>query len=61
MVALTPDGGSCNFMVRSLTESGRRELADEIVSLFALSGTVAEKRGEYPGWAPNPVSPLLAL
>ena len=61
MVALTPHAGSCDFMVRSLIESGSRELADEIVSLFALSGTVAEKSGEYPGWAPNPVSPLLAL
>jgi hypothetical protein len=34
-------------------------LADEIVSLFALSGTAALS-GHYPGWAPNPASPLLA-
>ncbi|WP_291993166.1 aminoacyl-histidine dipeptidase [Candidatus Accumulibacter sp. ACC003] len=61
MVALTAKGGGCNFMVRSLLESGSSALADEIVSLFALSGTVAEKAGAYPGWAPNPASPLLAL
>lgn len=61
MVALAANGGSCNFMVRSLIDSGSTALADEIVSLFALSGTVAEKAGHYPGWAPNPDSPLLAL
>ncbi|EXI91651.1 MAG: Cytosol non-specific dipeptidase [Candidatus Accumulibacter sp. BA-94] len=61
MVAITADEGSCNFMVRSLLDSGSEALADEIVSLFALSGTVAEKTGHYPGWAPNPGSPLLAL
>jgi len=60
MVDLHPDGGSCNFMVRSLLDSGSLALADEIVSLFALSGTKAEKAGYYPGWAPNPASPLLA-
>lgn len=61
MVDLRPDGGSCNFMVRSLLDSGSLALADEIVSLFALSGTRAEKAGYYPGWAPNPDSALLAL
>ena len=61
MVALGPDGGHCNFMVRSLIDSGSQALADEIVSLFSLSGTAALKSGHYPGWAPNPASPLLAL
>lgn len=61
VVAITADGGSCSFMVRSLLASGSESLADEIVSLFALSGTVAEKAGHYPGWEPNPESPLLAL
>lgn len=61
MVDLQANGGSCNFMVRSLLDSASIALADEIVSLFALSGTVAEKTGYYPGWAPNPASPLLAL
>ena len=61
VVTLTPAGGSCVFMVRSLTDSGSSALADEIVSLFSLSGTAAEKSGHYPGWKPNPGSPLLAL
>lgn len=61
VVQLGPDGGHCNFMVRSLIDSGSQALADEIVSLFGLSGSTALKSGDYPGWAPNPDSPLLAL
>ena len=61
IVDVQATGGHCNFMVRSLLDSGSTALADEIVSLFALSATRAEKSGYYPGWAPNPASPLLAL
>ena len=61
MVDLSPQGGSCNFMVRSLRDSGSQALANEIVSLWALSGTSAEQSGAYPGWTPNPDSPLLTL
>ena len=46
-------------MVRSLVDCGGQALADEIVSLWALSGTPALQDGHYPGWAPNPDSPLL--
>ncbi len=61
MVDLGPDEGRCNFMVRSLLDEGTRTLAEEIASLFALAGTPARITGEYPGWTPNPDSPLLAL
>ena len=59
MVDVHPNGGACNFMVRSLIDSGSRALADEICSLWALTGSHAEKAGHYPGWAPNPESALL--
>ncbi len=61
MVNLSPTAGACNFMVRSLVDSAGLELANEIASLFALSGMVAVQSGHYPGWRPNPDSPLLAL
>jgi dipeptidase D len=61
MVDLHQNGGSCNFMVRSLIASGGLALADEIVSLWALNGSKVEKEGFYPGWAPNPDSDLLKL
>lgn len=60
IVEIGPQAGRANFMVRSLVDSAGLALAEEIVSLFALSGTAAEKSGHYPGWAPNPASPLLA-
>lgn len=59
IVELTPAAGYCNFMVRSLVDRAADALADEIVSLFALSGSAAEKSGQYPGWRPNPESALL--
>ena len=58
---LGPDGGRCNFMVRSLVDRGALALADQIASLFELSASIVRKSGHYPGWAPNPASPLLAL
>jgi dipeptidase D len=50
-----------NCMVRSLIDSGVTALADEIISLYALIGAEAQAAGQYPGWAPNANSPLLAL
>jgi len=60
-VDLQPTTSTCNFMVRSTVDSACEALADEIVSLFSLSGTTATKNGYYPGWTPNPDSQLLAL
>lgn len=50
-----------NLMVRSLRDSATRSLAGEIESLFQLAGCRVEIGGAYPGWTPNPDSPLLAL
>ena len=61
IVKLTPESGECNFMLRSLLNSACGELAHEITSLFALSGTLVEQAGYYPGWTPNPASPLLGV
>jgi dipeptidase D len=49
------------LMVRSLIDSGVQALCAEIESLFALAGAQVGIEGGYPGWAPNPDSPLLAL
>lgn len=51
---------SANFMVRSLLASATAQLAEEIVGLFRLIDAQAEISGAYPGWTPNPDSPLLA-
>lgn len=49
------------FMVRSLRDAGTRALASEIASLCALAGWQTRLRAPYPGWAPNPASPLLGV
>lgn len=60
---LTLADGHCraNFMVRSLRDPGSRALAAEIADLFSLIGAEVRREGTYPGWTPNPESPLLAL
>jgi dipeptidase D len=59
VVDLSPVSGNCSCMVRSLVDSAALALADEIVSLFSLAGLQAARAGHYPGWRPNPDSPLL--
>ena len=47
------------FKVRSLIDAQANALADEIVQHALSCGAQAEKSGGYPGWTPNPASPLL--
>jgi dipeptidase D len=61
VVALVDGDFSANLMVRSLRDSGTDLLAEEITSLFTLAGCQVTIGGGYPGWTPNPHSPLLAL
>lgn len=61
MVDVRPAHGSCNYMVRSLRLQEAEVLASEIASLWALSATPVEMNGHYPGWSPNPDSPLLSV
>lgn len=61
VLRLTPALFEATFMVRSLRDEGAATLAREIAGLFELAGARAQPRGAYPGWAPNPESPLLAL
>ena len=61
VVEVTPEAGKCCFMVRSLVDSAALDLAEEIVSLCSLAGLEARMSGQYPGWRPNPASPLLAV
>lgn len=60
---LTMDQGvvRANFMVRSLVDSLAQAQAREIADLFALIGAECRVSDGYPGWKPNPDSPLLTL
>ncbi len=45
---------------RSSVESGKAEIAQAVRAAFELAGAEVEHSGDYPGWAPNPDSPILA-
>ncbi|MDH2916543.1 MAG: aminoacyl-histidine dipeptidase [Gallionella sp.] len=49
------------FKVRSLQDARADALADKLVSHAAVYGLQAWKDGAYPGWTPDPASPLLDL
>lgn len=44
---------------RSSVESAKRDIADRVAAVFALAGAEVRHTDGYPGWAPNPVSPLV--
>ena len=48
-------------LTRSSVESGKMDLAYSIKSGFELAGFKVELSGSYPGWKPNPKSPILKV
>ncbi|MBN2616586.1 MAG: aminoacyl-histidine dipeptidase [Bacteroidales bacterium] len=44
---------------RSLTEDGKNKLAEQVRQVLTENGLKAESSGDYPGWNPNPDSPIL--
>ena len=61
VVALEQGAFRATFKVRSLHDARADALADELVAHAASFGMRAWKDGAYPGWTPNPASPLLEL
>ncbi len=48
-------------LTRSSVESGKENLANTIRSGFELAGFEVVLSGSYPGWKPNPNSPILTV
>lgn len=46
-------------LLRSSVDSAKHDLAETVVSVFDLAGATTELDGDYPGWKPNPNSPIL--
>lgn len=61
VVALEQGVFRATFKVRSLHDARADALADKLVTYAAAHGLQAWKDGAYPGWMPNPSSPLLDL
>lgn len=45
---------------RSSVESAKRDIADQVAIVFSLVGAEVRHTDGYPGWEPNPDSPLVA-
>lgn len=61
-VARTHDGQvEITFLTRSAIEASKRALADRIVAACTLAGFTPRHEGGYPGWKPEPASPLVKL
>jgi dipeptidase D len=61
VVALENGALRATFKVRSLHDSRADALADKLVAYAEVHSLHAWKHGAYPGWTPNPSSPLLDL
>lgn len=44
---------------RSSVESAKKDIADRVAVIFSLAGAEVRHTDGYPGWAPNPDSPLV--
>ncbi len=59
---LVKDGSiEISCLTRSSVESGKMDLAYAITSGFELAGFDVALEGSYPGWKPNPSSPILKV
>ncbi len=61
VVALEHGAFRATFKVRSLRDARADALADKLVSFASGYGLHTRKDGAYPGWTPDPGSPLLDL
>ena len=60
-VQLKPDYFEITTSQRSSVESAKQNIVDMVESLFLLSGAKVTHSDGYPGWAPNPSSPVLNI
>lgn len=52
---------SLQCLCRSSVDSEKIDHANSIASAFGLAGLETEYSGSYPGWTPNPTSPIVAM
>ncbi|MBB6054164.1 aminoacyl-histidine dipeptidase [Tolumonas osonensis] len=61
VIQTTEEGVYIQCLIRSLNDEGRHYVQQMTASLCALAGAECLFDGAYPGWAPDPKSPALAL
>ncbi|WP_423187556.1 aminoacyl-histidine dipeptidase [Alishewanella sp. d11] len=60
---ITTQGDSVQVLclIRSLIDSGREQIESMLASLAALAQVNVKFSGAYPGWKPDPSSPVMAI
>jgi dipeptidase D len=61
VVTTTAEKVTVLCLIRSLIDSGREQVESMLSSLAALAGVKVAFSGCYPGWKPDPSSPVMAI
>lgn len=61
VVTMKDDEVAINSLIRSLIDSGKEYVVSMLNSLSALAGAKSLAKGSYPGWKPEPSSPVMTL
>ncbi|AKJ42808.1 aminoacyl-histidine dipeptidase [Pragia fontium] len=61
VVTTEQDSAQILYLIRSLTDSGKQYVVEMLTSLGELAGAKVNAKGSYPGWQPNPESPVMNL
>jgi len=61
IVSSANDKITINCLLRSSVNSAKDDLSDMMASVFSLAGAKCQFEGGYPGWKPNPNSPILEV
>lgn len=61
IVTIGEGRGKAQLLLRSSDDEEKKQLAEQMKGLFALSGAMVKLSGEYPGWKPNAKSEALAI
>ncbi|MDR0805601.1 MAG: aminoacyl-histidine dipeptidase [Enterobacteriaceae bacterium] len=61
VVTTEQDSVQVLYLIRSLIDSGKQYVVEVLTSLGELAGAQVVAKGGYPGWQPNPESPVMNL
>lgn len=61
VVTMKDDEVAINSLIRSLIDSGKEYVVSMLDSLGKLAGAKTLAKGSYPGWKPEPSSPVMTL
>lgn len=61
VVNMDEENAEIIFLIRSLIETGKDYVVNMLTSLSILAGAKFEHKGSYPGWKPDPKSPIMEL